>query len=604
MKLREFLATRSFLAGQYEVLTPVADGLECILNFTQATSDEQGARNVGLASCPGTGAEAQRAEVFSAAVRAGARHPGLLDEELAKLHRAAQKDGHIELFADLNALKTGLLVHLIYSLGRSVARVIVSSSSIDVLHEYQSRYVAEARIQRAGMVRGLRTLERVREIVPVHIHQLEPGASRYYKRIYAQQGAAPTQELPPEESLYISEDRQMMAAFWDYQTKNNPRIPVYLITSDFNLAHVSAAERAPFLFCRTPFECWRDAERPIQLSTLWFDPFALSLRTCLPHFIAWELCLTFGKLRVLRDDKPEFDLIYNYRVQRPGEKEEIEIGPPDDARLTAGIKKPKGRRLAPRPTPTTTKTTEATIKIPLLRIVEVLPTRSDQRTQLRTFGTRDEHAIRQLRQLGEMTGLYRVQGEEIDAGPALDQLLAALSGGDYLLVNKIFRRHPTYDKVLKAAEEAKRFPNSAAAGAATGWAVILGAGYKTKEGVLFGLADVSAEKFEGTIVRFHNELGEGQPAAPLPHVLDRTCRALQLSPIRFSELLARSLGRGALAGFEAQRATVDAPIPSHQVLVAPSSTSPKSYLKTIEPGKGIEINRTLVSSLVRRPGRR
>ena len=244
------------------------------------------------------------------------------------------------------------------------------------------------------------------------------------------------------------------------------------------------------------------------------------------------------------------------------------------------------------------------IKISLAKIIEVLPTRTDQRTSVRNFGGRDEHSVRQLRQIGDLTGLYQVDGEEIIAGPALAELLTSLSEGDYLYVNRIFRRHPTYDNVLKAADITKRFPNSATAGAATGWAVMLGAGYKAKEGVLYGLAEVSAAKFEETVVRFHNELGEGQPAAPLPHILDRTCVALQLSPVRFGELLARSLGRGALADFEVQRASVSAPIPSHLVLGVPTSASPKSYLRTIEPGKGIIINRTLVSSLVRRPGRR
>jgi|SRR5215213_2379201 len=602
MKLREFVAKTSLSAGQYDVYTPGRSGsLDCLLKFTQTTDDEEGSRHIGTITCPVSGTEAQRTEVLSAAVRAGARHPGLRDDDLAKLHRAALKDGHVELFADLNALKTGLLIHLISSLGRAVARVVISSSSIDVLHEYQTYYVAEARLSRAGMVRGLRTLERVRVTTPVHVHQLEPGTSRYFTRLKAQPTGSTRSESGPEESLYISEDRQMVAAFWDYQTKNNPRIPVYLITSDFNLAHVCAAERAPFVFCQTPFEYWRETSGPIQLDTLWFDPFALTLRTCLPHFLIWELCLTFGKLRLVRDGKPETDLVYNYKVQRPGELEDIDVKPPDETLLSSGSPPAKGRRSAPRPS----KTTDGMIKISLLKIVEVLPTRTDQRTSVRNFGPRDEHAIRQLRQIGDLTGLYKVEDEEIIAGPALEELLSSLADGDYLRVNQIFRRHPTYDKVLKAAETTRRFSNSAVDGAATGWAVNLGAGYKTtKEGVLYGLADVSAAKFEETVVRFHSELGEGQPAASLPHILDRTCVALQLSPVRFSELLARSLGRGALADFEVQRASVNTPIPSHQVLVVPTSASPKSYLRTIEPGKGIVINRTLVSSLVRRPGRR
>jgi hypothetical protein len=600
MKLREFVSKTSFLAGQYSICAPGSDGLDCLLQFKQATDDEADMRNVGEAICPGLKGDAQRAEVLAAVVRAGVRHPGLRDEDLAKLHRAAQREGHVELFADLNALKSGLIYHLINSLGRAVARVVISSSSIDVLHEYQSHYTAKAPLPRAGMVRGLRTLERVRETTPVHIHQLEPGASRYFTRMKAQPLGSKEVEPGPEESLYISEDRQMVAAFWDYQTKNNPRIPVYMITSDFNLAHVCAAERAPFVFCQTPFEVWREAPGPIQLETLWFDPFTLALRACLPHVLIWELCLTFGKLRLVRDGKPEFDLVYNYKGQRPGGLEDIDVKLPDETLLPSGPTAAKGRRLAVR----TSKATEGLIKLSLAKIVDVLPTRADQRTSLRNFGARDEHAIRQLRQVGELTDLYRLEGEEIIAGPALAELLSRLDDGDYLRVNEIFRRHPTYDRILRAAEADKRFPSSAVAGAATGWAVMLGAGYKTKDGVLYGLATVSAAKFEETVVRFHNEIGEGQPAAPLPQILDRTCIALQLSPIRFSELLAHSLGQGVLADFEAQRASVNAPIPPHPVLVFPASASSQSYVRTLEPGKGITINRTLVSSLVRRPGRR
>src|SRR5581483_6238526 len=177
----------------------------------------------------------------------------------------------------------------------------------------------------------------------------------------------------------------------------------------------------------TPFECWRETAGPIQLDTLWFDPFALAVRACLPHVLIWELCLTFGKLRLVRDGEPQFDLVYNYKVQRPGESEDIDVRIPDETILSSGPSS-KGRRSAPR----SSKTTEGMIKISLTKIIEVLPTRTDQRTSVRAFGARDEHSLRQLRQVGDLTGLYQIDGEEIIAGPALQDLLSALSDGDYL----------------------------------------------------------------------------------------------------------------------------------------------------------------------------
>ncbi len=594
MKLRDFIAEASFFTGQYEVCAPSAGGFDCLLRFNQTTDDENGSRHIATVTYPGSLDVAQKTEVLAALVRAGARHPGVLDEDFAKLHRAALHAGHVELFADLNALQTGLLLHLITSLGRSVARVVVSSSSIDVLHEYQSHYVANAgaKLTRAGMVRGLRLLEKIRETTPVHVHQLEPGASRYFTRARAQPSGAFKPEDGHEDSLYISEDRQMVGAFWDYQTKNNPRIPVFLVTSDFNLAHVCAAERAPFIFAQTPSEYWRNNPEPIQIDTLWFDPFALAIRACLPHALLWELCLTFGKVRIVRESRLILNLSYNYKTQRPSEAEDVIVNDRDpDSTL---------QEVAPSPS----KPTERTIKLRLAKIIEALPTRLDQKVPLQNFTLLDKDSLRQFRQVGDLTDLYKVEGETIAPGPSLESLLSALAVSNYVQINKIFRRHPTYDRILREAALENRLPSSNAAGAITGWAVMLGAGYKTKNGVFYGLAEVSDEKFEETVVRFHTEVGEGQAAAALPGILDKTCLALGLSPARFEEFLARSLGHGALADFEVQRASVSAPIPSHPLLVFPTSASPKSYIRTIEPGKGLVINRTLVSSLVRRPGRR
>ena len=605
MKLREFVATKSFFSGEYRISSPISSSLLGLLRFALLADDEDGSRHVPTFIFEDLADSQTQKAVLAAMVRAGARHPGILVDDLARLHRAAMEEGQIELFSDLNALTTGLLVHIIESLGKKVARVIISSSSIDVLHEYQSRYVAEARLGRAEMVRALRVLDDVRRTIPVHIHQLPPGAARYFLRTEAQPRDASVQEEGYEDSLYISEDRQMMGAFWDYQTQSNPRIPVFLVTSDFNLAHVCAAERAPFIFAQTPYEFWRRRKGPIQLDSLWFDPFALALRACLPHLVLWELSLVFSSIRVLRagsEPRDEFTLSYDHRKQRPGKQEEVEVdlAPAPWAAPQVGISKTPTK---PTKTLLASNSRDRRIKLSLPRIIDVLPTRKGQSVPLSLFLASDEDSLRQLRQVGQATELYEVKETEVVDGPSLAQLLASLASNDYLGVNEIFRRHPTYARVLDEARTHGRFPSSKIAGAATGWAIMLGAAYKTKSGTLFGLAEISEQKFEETVVRFHKELGDGQAAASLPRILDRSCHALRLSPIRFEAMLARGLGQGALSTFELQRASVDIDIPHHPVLVWPTSALSESYVRVMEPGRGLVINRILVSSLVRRSGR-
>jgi hypothetical protein len=604
MKLREFVTKKQFGAGDYQALLPIEGGsVGHLITFVITSPDEEGSRNVPALAIP-VDLEPQYLKiVLAAAVRAGVRHPGIRNEDLARLHRVAFKEGQVELFSDLNALTTGLLLHLVRSLGRRIARVVISSSSIDVLHEYQSRYVADARLGRAEMVRALRVLDEVRRTTPVHIHQLSPGTARYFLRGGAQPDGSEIRE-DREESLYISEDRQMMGAFWDYQTRSNPRLPVFLVTSDFNLAHVCAAERAPFVFARTPFEFWRKKKDAIQLEALWFDSFALAFRACLPHFLLWELSLVFGKVHVFRTSSGhnELSLSYDHRGQLPGQQEDVEVNFSPDS-----LPAPPISRSDTGPGPSRSIMRENAgdrkIKLSLGPIIEALPTREGQRIPLQAFRAHDEDSLRQFRQLGHATGLYKIDGSYIVAGESLTKFLSDLSGGDYLAVNETFRRYLAYDRVLSEARVSGRFPNSKIAGAATGWAVILGAGFKTRNGVIYGLSETSEYKFEEAVVRFHRELGDGQPAAPLPHIMEKVCLALRLSPIRFEVMLAHSLGRGALANYEMQRAAINFDLPKHQVIVFPTSALSESYLRLMEPGRGIVINGTLVSSLVRRSGR-
>jgi hypothetical protein len=607
MKFREFFEAYSFRAGDYEI-RHVDDAMGAsLLKLTIPDDDQPGSRHVPSVVCRHDLERGVKRVVLSALVRAGARHPGLRDQDLAGLHRVAEEEGHLELFSDLNALTSGLLRQIALSLGKRLSRVIISSSSIDVLHEYQSLHRSE-KLKKAEMVRALRVLDEIRRSVPVHVHQLPPGSVRYHRRKEAEPeppARKPDEDLDLEGLTYISEDRQMMGAFWDYQTHSNPRLPVYLITSDFALAQVCAAERALFLFAKTPFEVWKDQDSSILPETLWFDPFALSLRTCTPHSILWELSMIFGQIGVPRagtgpGSEAHLILTYDHRKQIPGEAEEL-LAEEGLLRISEKPQRSKRRKdvsvSPPRP-PRDVRT-----KVSLLSILEALPTNRTQIIPYGAFKPHDEDRVRQFRQLGEVTQLYAVTDTEISAGPALDDLLKALGERDYLLVNRIFRQVPSYDRVLREVSLGGRFPNSTTGGSSTGWAIGLGAGYKTPEGVFYGLAEVSQERFDETVLRFYLEAAVGQNAVPIPPLLDKTCRVLHLSPIRFETMLALGLGRGALARFEPQRASIEPTrIPPHKVIVAPTSSRPSSYIRDFEPGRGVVIGRVLFSSLVRRLG--
>lgn len=536
-------------------------------------------------------------------VRAGVAHPGLRDQDLRSLHQEARRAGHIELFTDLNALGTGLLGHLVRSLGARVARVVVASPSIDVLHEYQgrSRRDLHKRLEAADMVRSLRVLEDLRQLTPVHVHQLPPGATRYFSRSRANEGHAREPD-DMEERTYISEDRQMIAAYWDYMATNQPRIPVRLVTSDLRLSRVCTAERVPFLFSRTPQEVRKQSAEdgtPFSLRTLFFDPFALALRYTTAQALLFELALIFNRIRVdTTGPGASFRLTYHHERALPGDAPTLAFEP------IAAIA-PEGRE----PTPA------APTSVPLPRPAPRRPTGSGKVTltmlakllghlrQEEGWSEADVSAADRelLMQIGSATGLFELATQEVRPGATYPQLLARLRQGDYVAANQIFRRYPAYDQVLTSVAKGAPFPRSQESlGALTGWAVGLGAAYKTKDGVLYGLRKTSSKEFAERVRAVHEALGAGNPAVELPAILDGVCRELKMSPIRFEMHLEQALAeQGALREtYEVHRASVSREIPDHQVLVL--GEDQRLLLRKVEPGRGVRLGDQLVSSLVRR----
>lgn len=616
----EFLFRHLFPEGELEVIAESeTEKPRTLLVLRIPRTDETDTRHipsVDISCLVEAPQKADRQLVTSALVRAGARHPGLEDEQLRHLHRAQRQEGHIELFCDLNALTTGLIQQLVHSL-QNRCRVVVSSSSIDILHEYQSRQKKKGIVnflRRAEMNRCLGVLADLRRTVPVHVHPLPPGATFYMKRSEAESGGQGASEEDDEGGItYVSEDRQMVAAFWQYISTTNPRVPVRLVTSDFSLAHVCAAERLGFVFARSPYWVWwreqLKAGKPAVPELLWLDPFALELRACSVHRILWELCLVYQRLTVkvklaaghvnshdagfvlLSDD---FGLFYDTQRHMPGDLASVEIGEPH--KLVNRRTKAKAPDLL---VPVRRK-----LKIRLQPVFSAVPTRKGQRISLSQFKPTDIDSVRQFEQIGEVTGLFNVEDSSwVVAAEGLEDFLAALKRRDYIAVNSPFKKFSAYGEALAEAAAGNRFPSSKQAGTATNWAIVLGAAYKTpQDGVLYGLAEVTEERFEQAVSRGHAEVGGGQRSVPLPPIMDRVCRSLQLSPIRFEALLEATIGRRGLEQYEVQRAKISVQIPIHPVVVAPATASPDSYLRTLEPGTGLTIGGKLVGALVRGRG--
>lgn len=599
MNLSGIVRNVSFSKGRYEVEAVLGEAIEPLLIFAFDEDDEeQGRRLPKIAPPEGTTNPALRASVANALVRAGAAHPGLRDRDLAALHAAARESGHVELFVDINALTQGLVTQLAKSLGSRLARIVASSSTIDVLHEWQ-RFARQHHDGSPGIVaawelaRGMRLFREFK--VPVYVHQLAPGAARYFRRAHADgraEASNPTSQEHREEPTYISEDRQMIAGFWNYLAIAGPRIPMFLVTADLTLAHVCAAERVPFIFARAP----KEASASLSPEALWFDPYALGFRTCLAQAVLWELTVVFGAVNVRALGEPlgrkSFGLRYEPRNHTPGEGEDVAIVDP-----IVPMTGTSGHERKPRAVPKS----ERLLKLSLLSILDALPTDVDQRVQLASFKPKDEDSVRQFWQIGEATGLFQAEDESVAAGPKLAALLEALKVYDYVRVNAIFRAVSGYAKVLGDAGESGSFPSSKNGGAATGWAIVLGAAYKTSNGTRFGLQDVTDDQFDRAVTRAHADTAGGRDrAVPLYRVLDRVCSEMGLSPVRFEAMLNRGIGRRGLSGFEAQRAKSAGPIPAHKVLTYPTKSFSASYLRELSPGEGITVGGKLVGSLVRR----
>jgi hypothetical protein len=616
----EFLQRFLFAAGDYEIaaVSRLEGASRPLLILRVPRNDYDDARYVPqIDLSPLIKDDGDRPRVMSSIVRAGVRHPGIHDRDLRQLHRVARRERHVELFCDVNALTTGLMRQLVDSLGRRCCRVVVSSSSIDILHEYQStqkKKEQENFLRRAEMSRCLTTLEGLRQEVAVHVHPLPPGTSAYMRR----EGTEPAPEESDFNFTYISEDRQMVAAFWHYLSTTNPRVPVHLVTTDSALARVCSAERVPFIFAKSPNEVWgrEEIDRGTHATpeSLWFDPFSLKLRSTCAHRILLELAFVFQELQVtvrrkaagqgnaggsssnlLLLDK-NFAISFDPRSHYPGQPPTIKVG--DEAELRPVVRKKTSAK---------TKAVEVAapirrrLKLSLLPVVNAMPTRIGQSVSLAQFGPTDEDAHRQLAQIGQVTDLFEIVGDKIVGREGLGPFLRALQERNYVAVNAIFRKIDPYDEALHEAASGRVFPNSKAAGAVTGWAVVLGAAYKTSSnGTLFGLADVSEERFEQAVVQAHTQLGRTQRSVQLAPILDRVCSSLQLSPIRFEALLESTIGKRGLSDFETQRATSKLSIPKHPVIVAPTTAASSSYLRQFDPGRGLVIGSKVVGALVKR----
>jgi hypothetical protein len=294
--------------------------------------------------------------------------------------------------------------------------------------------------------------------------------------------------------------------------------------------------------------------------------------------------------------KSDFALSFDMRTHLPGQLPTVTIG--DPASLLAPMPGKVSRKTV---TPASATPIKRKLKLSLATVFNAMPTRVGQAVPLSNFVATDDDAHRQLVQIGQATDLFAVENDKIVGRDGLDVLLRALVERNYLAVNAIFRKIEPYDSALQDAASGTVFPNSNVGGAVTGWAVILGAAYKTAgNGTLYGLADVPDERFEQAVVHAHAALGKGQRSVQLPPIMDRVCQSLQISPIRFEALLEATLGKRGLDDFEAQRARSDFGIPKHTVVVAPTTAASNSYLRNMDPGRGFLLGNKLVGALVKR----
>ncbi|MBI5514461.1 MAG: hypothetical protein HY909_11875 [Deltaproteobacteria bacterium] len=541
-----------------------------------------------------------RHRALAAAIRSGCRHPGLEARDLARLHALAHEYRHIELFADVNAICTGLLGHVVRSLGTRLARVVVASSTVDVLQEYADlNHGRRPRYLRHGEVaRSISLLDELRQCIPVHIHQLPPGATRHQRR-QSDGIAAPCAPAVPvaaqeEDDLVLSEDRVMIAAYWDYHQRDLPRLPVVFLTSDHALAQACAMEQIPFCFARSPQEVIaRDPSGSIPVESLWFDPSSLTLRYSITSDVVFELATTFREVELLDADGRGWRVTFDPRHIWPGAELSVACDPVASEALTAVPH-------SPAPSSSSAAAPPGRIDIALAKVLAVVPTDPGMTTSLDDALIRDKNALRQLLHIGKETDLFSVRDTTVSAGSTLPSLLLALRDHDYDTVNSIFRRVPAYRAYLDRVDpRSGKLPNDPKS-RAPGWAVTLGAAYKVDGGLVYGLSVVDDADFALAVRDAHAKLAEGAPAASLPLVVDSVCCALRMSPVRVVAQLNRCLAPGGtLHTFDVQRAKRDEAVPKkHPILSAPGVD--RKFVRELELGRGIELQSRLAGTLVNR----
>lgn len=555
--------------GSYDV----THGGQSLVRLMLPKDDDDVGRAVPRVEVPDSD---KRQRVLAALIRAGCRHPGLAHRDLARLHALAQEHRHVELFADVNAICTGLLGQVARSLGPRLARVVVASSTVDVLQEYAdlNHTRGPTYIRHGEVARSISLLDELRRLVPVHVHQLPPGAALHQRRQH-------------EDDLVLLEDRVMIAAYWDYRQRDLPRLPVVFLTSDHALAQACAMEQVLFCFAHSPQEfVLRAPPGALAIDALWLDPASLALRYALTSDILFELATTFRDVQWSDAKGAGWRVAFDPRNVWPGAELSVEYGPipPPPAAAT--------------PTAATSATTPGRLDVAITSVLAVVPTEVGLTTQLDAAGINDKAALRQLQRIGEETELFSVADDVVSPGASLPSLLQALRDCDYDVVHAIFSRVPSYQGYLDRADPTTgrlpADPNSRA----PGWAVTLGAAYKFDGGLLYGLTVVDDSTFADAVRDAHAELAAGADASSLPLVIDKVCHVLRMSPVRVIAQLNRCLAPGeALHAFDVQRAKRDEAVPKkHPIIMAPDQG--QKFIRDLQLGRGVELQGRLSGTLV------
>jgi hypothetical protein len=148
------------------------------------------------------------------------------------------------------------------------------------------------------------------------------------------------------------------------------------------------------------------------------------------------------RVQVIKRDFPGegFCLSYDPKGHLPGSPEDITQGPLPTLALRENKHKPGGRDRGKPFSGRLPVEDERRIKLSLVTIAAVLPTRLGQKIPLSGFKSQQEDALRQVRRVGEQTELFTIDADSVIPGKALGDLLDCLKAGDYVGVNAIFRR--------------------------------------------------------------------------------------------------------------------------------------------------------------------